>query len=558
MSADELLRQANRLKREGKLDEAISLYRQAIEINPHLARAYQGLANSFTKQGNLYEAVTCYSKGLKNCTNSPSVFYILVILWAKLGELHTAIKYLEYTFKFKPNFNDNKTTNTQYFLNYLKYRKHQKFILQKKLPTLEIVDLGKGWSGNTINTVIFRHQGIFTSSNYQFTAYYDGSKKLRIVKRNLDNSLITYHVISGKYNLQDAHNSISLGVDSEGYIHICYDHHIHSLRYRRSQQPWSIDEWTDVLSMTGKKEENVTYPTFLINPLDKSLIFLYRDGHSSKGQACMKKYDVVTKLWQDYPFPILSGDEQKPWTSNPYWNHPIFDVTGKLHLSYVWRTYSIGREKRINNIGIDYAYSPDQGIAWFTIKGFPLNIPITQVNSETIWAIPTGSNLINQTSMATNSKGYPHIVFYSNDENDIPQYQHLWFDGFQWQHSVISRRTMKFDLLGGGTLQIPMSRPEILIDKQDCVHVIYRADFTENKMTVLTLFPDHYEFSDAVEKILWNEPLGFAEPIIDRLRWQRDAILSMLIQYNQQPHHDQGIAYDQSSVYIVDWFLNIS
>ncbi|MDV7393201.1 BNR-4 repeat-containing protein, partial [Arthrospira platensis SPKY1] len=202
-----------------------------------------------------------------------------------------------------------------------------------------------------------RHHGIITSTNYQFSAYYDSNKTLRVVKRNLDNGLITYHLISGEYNLQDAHNSISLGVDSEGYIHICYDHHVHSLRYRRSQQPWSIDEWTDVLSMTGNNEENVTYPTFLINSVDNSLIFLYRDGHYSKGQACMKKYDVATKLWADYPFPILSGYEQKPWTSNPYWNHPVFDATGKLHLSYVWRTHPIGRDKRVNNIGIDYAYS---------------------------------------------------------------------------------------------------------------------------------------------------------------------------------------------------------
>ncbi|WP_315640553.1 BNR-4 repeat-containing protein [Limnospira sp. PMC 1295.21] len=557
MSAGELLRQANQLKRSGKLEEAIALYHQVIDINPHFAWAYHGLGDAWAKQGNLDEAVAWYSECLKIHPDSAWLYYSFGEALAQLGDLEAAVKYLQKAVEVKPDFHKFRTSLKQVEAQFIQ-KKYNQFTVNKYLAPLTVVELGQGWAGNTINTVIFRHHGIITSTNYQFSAYYDSNKTLRVVKRNLDNGLITYHRISGEYNLQDAHNSISLGVDSEGYIHICYDHHVHSLRYRRSQQPWSIDEWTDVLSMTGNNEENVTYPTFLSDPVDNSLIFLYRDGHSSKGQACLKKYDVATKLWEDYPFPILSGYEQKPWTSNPYWNHPVFDATGKLHLSYVWRTHPIGRDKRVNNIGIDYAYSPDQGRAWFTIKGLTLDLPITQVNSETVWAVPTGSNLINQTSMATNSKGYPHIVFYANDENDIPQYQHLWFDGCQWQHSVISKRTQKFDLLGGGTLQIPMSRPEIVIDKQDCVHVIYRSDLTEHKMAVLTLFPEDYHFSEAVEKILWNEPLGFAEPIIDRLRWQKDATLSMLIQYNHQPQHDQGVSFAESPVYIMDWCLNIS
>ncbi|MGI0496390.1 tetratricopeptide repeat protein [Limnospira platensis CENA597] len=50
MSAGELLRQANHLKRSGKLDEAIALYHQVIEINPHFAWAYHGLGNALVKE----------------------------------------------------------------------------------------------------------------------------------------------------------------------------------------------------------------------------------------------------------------------------------------------------------------------------------------------------------------------------------------------------------------------------------------------------------------------------------------------------------------------------
>ncbi|MEI2420902.1 tetratricopeptide repeat protein, partial [Arthrospira platensis SPKY2] len=50
MSAGELLRQANQLKRSGKLDEAIALYHQVIDINPHFAWAYHGLGDALAKQ----------------------------------------------------------------------------------------------------------------------------------------------------------------------------------------------------------------------------------------------------------------------------------------------------------------------------------------------------------------------------------------------------------------------------------------------------------------------------------------------------------------------------
>ncbi len=57
MSAGELLKQANQLKRSGKLEEAIALYHQVIDINPHFAWAYHGLGDALAKQGNLDENV---------------------------------------------------------------------------------------------------------------------------------------------------------------------------------------------------------------------------------------------------------------------------------------------------------------------------------------------------------------------------------------------------------------------------------------------------------------------------------------------------------------------
>lgn len=416
--------------------------------------------------------------------------------------------------------------------------------------------LGEGWATNTINTVIFRHHGIITAKDFQFTAFYDHEGNIKLIKRYLPGNKTEKHIIPGEYNLFDAHNSISLGIDPLGHLHMSYDHHGDRLRYRRSLEPFSIDSWTDKLAMTDKHESKVTYPAFIYyrtNKGQRPLLFLYRHGSSSKGDAYLKEYNAQKSEWKDREPCILSGSRQRPWTSNAYWNHPVIDHTGRLHLSFVWRTHSIGPENRVNNINIDYAYSDDHGRTWCTSRDRKLKTPITQVNSDTAWAVSPGSNLINQASMAVDNQGHPHIVFYSNDPNGIPQYQHLWFDGKSWQHDFISKRSDPFVLAGGGTLQIPISRPEIVIDKQNRVYVIFRGDLTEDRMAVKKLLPPDYDPENSELKILWPENLEYAEPVIDRVRWRKEEILSMLIQRNAQPAHDRKTKPKSEPVYLVDW-----
>ena len=106
MSAGRLLKQANQLKRMGKLDEAIALYHQVIEINPHFAWAYHNLGDALVKQGNLDEGVVCYSEGLKINPNSALLLYSLGDALAKIGDLETAAKYLKKAIELKPDYDN--------------------------------------------------------------------------------------------------------------------------------------------------------------------------------------------------------------------------------------------------------------------------------------------------------------------------------------------------------------------------------------------------------------------------------------------------------------------
>lgn len=429
-----------------------------------------------------------------------------------------------------------------------------------KVQQLAAFDLGQAWSGNTVNTVIFRHHGILTRGGYQYTAFYVDETNLRMVRRTLATNHIATHDIAGQYNLRDAHNSISLGIDRAGHLHISYDHHANKLRYRRSSQPNAIAEWTDELAMTGANEDRVTYPTFILPRAGHPLTMLYRDGVHNKGSARLKTYDEQTQSWNDRPRPILSGADQKPWTSNAYWNHPAIGSDGSLHLSFVWRTDTIGEQQLVNNINIGYAWSPDNGLSWFTSRGLPCKLPITQVNAETVWPVSPGSNLINQTSMALDSHNRPHIVFYANDTHGVPQYQHIWFDGETWRQQYFSARTQPFTLQGGGTLQIPISRPEILIDPQDRVYAVYRGDLTENRMAVTQLMGATHnpEAVDAPSRItqLWPEPVDYAEPVIDRTRWGESQVLGLLLQRTQQPNGDLSHQHTTDPVWLVDFSIS--
>ena len=413
-------------------------------------------------------------------------------------------------------------------------------------------DLGLAWAANTVNTVIFRHHGILTSGTQQFTAFYVDEKTLRLVQRDLFTNQITTHDLAGLYNLRDAHNSISLGLDRTGHLHMSYDHHATQLRYRRSTQPNTIKDWSDEMPMTGVNEDRVTYPSFILPHHGHPLTLLYRDGTHNKGNARLKTYDEATQAWADHPMAILSGFDQKPWTSNAYWNHPVTGSDGSLHLSFVWRIQGMGDVNVVNNTNIGYACSFDNGKTWQTSHGHAYKLPITQVNTETVFPVAPGSNLINQCSMAVDSHNRPHIVFYADDANGIPQYQHLHFDGQVWHHTLLSQRTADFALLGGGTLQIPISRPDLVLDELNNAYVIYRGDLSRNCMVATLLPAPYYTYSPVNTCTLLNLDLGYAEPIIDRSRWGQDRTLTLLLQPNDQPNHDKQHQVVSTTVALFD------
>lgn len=290
-------------------------------------------------------------------------------------------------------------------------------------PHKKIVHIAKGWAGTSINTVIFRRNSIVSYNNYQYVAFYDEHANVILAKRKLGTTKWELFKTQYQGNVKDAHNSISIMIDGNGYLHISWDHHGNPLRYSQSKFSEGL-ELTDEMTMTGYGEQNVTYPEFY-QLGDGNLIFVYRDGASGRGNLVMSYYDTKNKTWSKLNDNLIEGEGQR----NAYWQMSI-GSDGAMHLSWVWReSWDV-----ITNHDICYAKSIDHGKSWLKSTGEKYQLPINARTAEYAAKIPQGSNLMNQTSMHTDSRGLPYIVNYWTPKgSSVPQYHLVYHDGTAWK-----------------------------------------------------------------------------------------------------------------------------
>ena len=311
--------------------------------------------------------------------------------------------------------------------------------------------VGEGWANNSVNAVIFRRNSVTTFKNTQFTAYYDSSSHLVLAKRDLGSDQWEKRKTVYTGNTADAHNTISIAVDGEGYLHVSWDHHNNPLRYAKSQLPMSL-ELGPMKPMTGMLETDVTYPEFHNMP-NGDLLFFYRSGESGRGNLVLNRYDVKNKTWEQVHDNLIDGEGER----NAYWQACV-DRQGTVHLSWVWReTWDVS-----TNHDMAYAKSKDGGGTWQKSNGEFYALPINLETAEYAWRIPQKSSLINQTAICADKKGNPYIVSYWNDSGKT-QYQIIYNDGQKWKKESPGFRQTEFSLGGGGTKQIPISRPQVLV-----------------------------------------------------------------------------------------------
>jgi hypothetical protein len=395
----------------------------------------------------------------------------------------------------------------------------------QSITNVKTVFVDSGWANNSVNTVVFRKNSLCTYKKTQYIAYYNNNGEVVLGRRYLNKIKWNVQVTPFKGDVTDAHRSISVITDGEGYLHMAWNHHGNKLHYSKSVTPGSL-QMSEEIAMTGIAETNVTYPEFYALP-NGNILFLYRDGRSGQGNLVLNQYHTKEKKWQQVQGNLIDGEKQR----NAYWQACV-DSKGTIHISWVWRE----SPDVASNHDMCYARSTDGGITWENSKKEKYTLPINATTAEYICRIPQKSELINQTSMYADEAGNPFIASYWKEAGDsIPQYHIIYKTGANWQVQNTGFRKTAFSLSGAGTKRIPISRPQIISFKKGgayAVVVIYRDEERGSKVT--TAVNTNVKWNNWQLKDITASSVGSWEPTYDTELWKQKKQLHLFVQYTDQ------------------------
>ncbi|MDE5844551.1 MAG: BNR repeat-containing protein, partial [Muribaculaceae bacterium] len=284
---------------------------------------------------------------------------------------------------------------------------------------------------------------------------------------------------------------------------------------------------------------DVTYPEFY-KLSTGDLLFAYRHGASGRGNLVLNRYDVANQTWHRLQDVLIDGENER----NAYWQ--IFvDRNDKIHISWVWRESWLVE----TNHDLCYACSYDGGLTWQRSDSTEYVLPITEATAEKAWCIPQNSELINQTSMTTDSDGHPYIATYWRDaDSDIPQYRLVWHDGNDWHARQISNLKTKFSLSGGGTKMIPISRPRIATDGRKIYYIVRESE----RQSRASLYSGQLNEEQLMVSDLTDFSVDAWEPSYDTELWKFRNKLHIFVQRTSQGDGEKVTDLPPQMVYVLE------
>jgi ribosomal protein L14 len=411
----------------------------------------------------------------------------------------------------------------------------------------ELVPVAEGYANTSVNAVIFRKQSLFTHNDTQYISFYDADSRVVLGKRSAGSREWELHQTGFTGNVEDAHNSISLAIDGDGFLHLAWDHHNNPLNYALSLEAGGLKMGPALTPGSLNTDHSVTYPEFYRMP-DGDLILMYRNGWSGEGSQVIHRYDIENKRWTLLHEQLIDGGGEE----NPYWQTTM-DEQGTFHLSWTWR-----RDGGVEtNHDLMYARSHDGGNTWERSDGTAYILPITPETAEIALEIPENSSLMNQTSMAADRHGRPYIVnYWTPAGSDVPQYHLVYHTGEEWKVSQVSNRREPFELSGQGTMAPPISRPQIVtqsFNDRDSVVIIFRDAERGNCVSVAV--------SSNIENGEWETidltamSVGAWEPTLDLQLWKDHKKLNLFVQRVAQQDNEQVEEIGPQMVYVLEWDL---
>lgn len=401
------------------------------------------------------------------------------------------------------------------------------------LPARADLVTSLGYSGVHVNPQ--HYSGVPASVNlsgtiYQAYVFWNSSSQLVIATRVLDGSWTQYAQAAITIPGDDNHDSIAIGLDPNGYIHVCYAMHVDALHYRTSDVP--IDSWTGTLtttlSMVGTNESAVTYPFFFNDPAG-NLYFLFRDGGSGNGDLYMYKYTHGTTTWAAAAGTgtggkLIDGKSESPDRS-PYWEHPVFDADfgsgGYMHLPFRWRV--TGDADGANR---DLNYVKWNGTNWYHADGTAQTVPITSANCEVV-DNTSGANLglTSGHAIYSDSNGNPHIVYPKTHTDGYRHLFHAYHDGASWTITQLTAENNPN--LGDNSTYLLGLIPSIAIDRAtDTIYVLYINPINGDGIQLLK----STDGTTWTHKTVYPYSVGWWSPKFDYVEFERSGNLYLPVE----------------------------
>jgi hypothetical protein len=242
----------------------------------------------------------------------------------------------------------------------------------------EAIDLV--WSGHEMQFALLRN------GDSIYIGYYDPARQLTLARRS---------VRSGHYKISkidtwagwDSHNSIALGLDRNGRLHVSGNMHNDPLHYWIAQEADSISRFDRVVALHDPQlERSISYPHFLQHP-DGDLVFHYRKGKSGSGSDFLVKHNSNFNTFEGILGSALIDGEGK---RSGYALGPLRGPDGNFHLAWLWRASALAESTH----ALSYARSPDLK-NWETSDGRSITSPLTFGNCDMVDPIPINGGAIN-------------------------------------------------------------------------------------------------------------------------------------------------------------------
>lgn len=386
-----------------------------------------------------------------------------------------------------------------------------------------------GYSATYPNQLQSRYDAIasveLAGVEYQAITYWDADSHLVIATRKMPGKWTVYTNTSIHISSADAHRFTTLGLDPNGYIHVCYDADASSteaMKYRKSDTP--ISTWTgtlsNTLSMLGTAEDHSQY-NFFVNDKDGNLYFF----HNNSGDTFFYKYDHATTTWAAAAGTAALGTLfDNGDTDFVYLNQPWFDESGNLHIFWIWTTTTVNQRFHPSYVMWD-------GTNFHQSDGTAQTVPITEANSEVVDNLDICA-IGQQTGAMTDANGRPHMVYSYSD--GVNRYiKHAWHNGTSW---VVLQFSDSWTTAGAaGTVGI---YPRLLIDDDNVAYILYVSnDHPENGILIKKSDPG--DFTTWTDQVLFAEEVGVYMPKFDAYQWRKHRVMYLSV----EPYPDVADAY---------------